>query len=138
EQHGKIKARERASAVNFERLLRSSRLAMEAIGKTEFIADRSIRIARPDRERLDGKVKQRQGSASGGGGSARAQKLVKQLGEKLKKKPPRLAKPGRVTFIKPATTEFDTRQRAVAKVHYFNHAGAGGASLKAHAKYVAR
>lgn len=33
---------------------------------------------------------------------------------------------------------FDFRQRAVVKVHYFNHAGGGGAALKAHARYVAR
>ncbi len=33
---------------------------------------------------------------------------------------------------------FDARQRAVVKVHYFNHGGGGGAALKAHARYVAR
>lgn len=32
---------------------------------------------------------------------------------------------------------FDQRQRAIVKVHYFNHAGGGGA-LKAHVRYVAR
>lgn len=121
--------------MNFERLVRSSRLAMETIRKTELVVDRSIRIARPDRERLEGKVKQRPNS---GGGSALAQKLIKQLEGKLKRKPPRLAKPGRVGTIKPSPTDFDARQRAVAKVHYFAHAGTGGASLKAHAKYVAR
>lgn len=121
--------------MTFERLVRSSRLAMEAIGKTEFVVDHSSRIVRPDRERLEGKVKQR---ASSGGSSARAQKLIKQLESKLKRKPPRLAKPGRVSVIKSTSTDFDARQRAVAKVHYFAHAGAGGASLKAHARYVAR
>jgi type IV secretory pathway VirD2 relaxase len=33
---------------------------------------------------------------------------------------------------------FDARQRAVVKIHYFNHGGGGGAALKAHARYVAR
>jgi hypothetical protein len=33
---------------------------------------------------------------------------------------------------------FDARQRAVVKIHYFNHGGDGGAALKAHARYVAR
>ena len=32
----------------------------------------------------------------------------------------------------------DARQRAVVKVHSFNHGGGGGAALKAHARYVAR
>lgn len=119
--------------MNTERLIRASRLAMEAIAKTEFIADRSMRIARPDRERLEGKVKQRR--ASNAGGSGKAQKLAKQLSAKLKKKAPRLAKAHGKAF-KPAA--FDRRQRAVVKIHYFSHAGAGGSSLKAHAKYVAR
>lgn len=119
--------------MNYESLLRSSRLAMEAIGKTEFVADRSIRIARPDRERLDGKVKQRPGGAAGGAG--KAQKLVKQLSAKLKKKPAGGAKTGGKGS---KALGFDPRQRVVVKVHYFAHAGAGGASLKAHAKYVTR
>jgi type IV secretory pathway VirD2 relaxase len=33
---------------------------------------------------------------------------------------------------------FDTRQRAVVKVHYFKHAGGGGGALAAHVRYVAR
>lgn len=33
---------------------------------------------------------------------------------------------------------FDARQRAVVKLHYFNHPGGGAAALKAHAAYVAR
>lgn len=37
-----------------------------------------------------------------------------------------------------APAAFDTRQRAIAKVHYFSHAGGGRAALKAHAQYVAR
>lgn len=33
---------------------------------------------------------------------------------------------------------FDARQRAIVKIHYFGHAGGGGAALRAHARYVAR
>ncbi|MGE0743477.1 MAG: hypothetical protein AB7O98_19245 [Hyphomonadaceae bacterium] len=33
---------------------------------------------------------------------------------------------------------FDARQRAIVKLHYFSHAGGGGAALRAHARYVAR
>jgi type IV secretory pathway VirD2 relaxase len=34
--------------------------------------------------------------------------------------------------------DFDRGQRAVVKIHYFNHAGVGAASLKVHGKYIAR
>jgi len=37
-----------------------------------------------------------------------------------------------------AAMAFDSRQRAIVKVHYFSHAGGGGAALKAHTRYVAR
>jgi type IV secretory pathway VirD2 relaxase len=121
------------TAASFDRLLRASRLAMPAIGGDEFVADHSIRIARPDRERLEGKVNHSGGGA--GGGSGRAQKLVKQLGERLKSKPPR--KVARLRG-KAASMDFDQRQRAMVKVHYFAHGGTGAASLKAHAKYVSR
>ncbi|MBX3430012.1 MAG: relaxase/mobilization nuclease domain-containing protein [Hyphomonadaceae bacterium] len=33
---------------------------------------------------------------------------------------------------------FDTRQRAVVKVHYFSHGGGGATALRAHTRYVAR
>lgn len=33
---------------------------------------------------------------------------------------------------------FDSRQRAVVKVHFFGHGGGGGTALKAHMRYVAR
>jgi type IV secretory pathway VirD2 relaxase len=34
--------------------------------------------------------------------------------------------------------QFDKRQRAVVKIHYFNHGGSGGAALRTHARYIAR
>jgi hypothetical protein len=37
-----------------------------------------------------------------------------------------------------APMAFDARQRAMVKMHYFNHAAGGGAALKAHTRYVAR
>lgn len=123
------------SSASFDRLLKSSRLATPAIGGDAFVVDRSIRITRPDRERLEGKVKQSAGGA--GGGSGRSQKLVKQLGERLKSIPPRKAASLRAKAFA-AGMDFDQRQRAMVKVHYFAHAGAGAASLKAHAKYVSR
>ena len=114
---------------SFERLVKSSRLAMSAMEKSEFIVDRSIRLTRPDRERLEGKVQRARRSAGGGSGA----KLLDKLSNRLKQKAPR------ANGIKSGTgaMSFDRRQRAVVKVHYFAH-GSGGAALKAHTKYVAR
>jgi hypothetical protein len=121
-------------SASFDRLLKSSRLAMPAIGADQFIVDRSIRLTRPDREQIDGKVRKSGGS---GGGSGSAQKLVDKLSKRLKTKPPRSGKALSDTS-KVGSAGFDPRQRAVAKIHYFNHAGGGAAALKAHGKYVAR
>ncbi|HCK85140.1 MAG TPA: hypothetical protein DHW63_11680, partial [Hyphomonadaceae bacterium] len=52
---------------SFDRLLNASRLAMPATGGDNFRADRSIRLAHPDRERLEGKVKSGRTRASSGG-----------------------------------------------------------------------
>ena len=108
---------------------------MPAIGRADaLVADRSIRLTRADRERLEGKVKKSRG---GRGGSSGVGKLTKKLSERLKTKPPRPTKLGGKVFGDRAM-EFDRRQRAVVKIHYFNHAGGGAAGLKAHAKYIAR
>lgn len=126
-------------AVSFERLLKSSRLALPTPKDDAFIVDRSIRLTRPDRERLEGKVQKSRGLAGGSGDGARLNELAKKLSKRLKAKKPskdkkrsKKSKPG--TF----TPYFDQRQRAVAKIHYFNHSGGGGAALKAHGKYIAR
>ncbi len=72
-------------------------------------------------------------AASSGGGGNDAKALVNKLSKRLKAKPPS----AKLASMKGAGS-FDTRQRAVAKIHYFNHAGGGAAALKAHAKYIAR
>jgi type IV secretory pathway VirD2 relaxase len=122
------------TALSFERLLKSTRLAMPTPKRDAFIADRTIRLTRPDREKLDGKVSKSGGGGGGGGGGGRVQGLAQKLSKKLKsKKAPKSGnKP--VAF----TPYFDTRQRAIAKIHYYNHSGGGGAALKAHGKYIAR
>lgn len=116
-------------STSFDRLLKSSRLAMPAIGADQFIADRSIRLTRPDREQLNGKVSK---SRASGGGSSGAQKLVNKLAKRLKTRAPRSA--GKLK----TGGGFDARQRAVVKIHYFSHAGGGAAALRAHGKYIDR
>jgi type IV secretory pathway VirD2 relaxase len=118
--------------MSFDRLLKSSQLATPAIARVDnFIADRSIRMLRQDRERLEGKVKKSRGASSGG------RPLTKELSKRLKAKPPRTARAGRKT-LSVGGADFDRRQRAIVKIHYFNHARGGAAGLKAHAQYIAR
>lgn len=118
------------SAASFDRLLKSSRLAVPAIGADDFRADRSIRIARLDRDRLEGKTG---GGQSGGGGADRMSSLSRRADA-------RAAQPLRsdVGSESDRTMNFDRRQRAIVKAHYFNHAAGGGGALKAHVRYVAR
>lgn len=122
------------NSISFDRMLKSSRLAMPALGRAdESIVDRSIRWTRPDRERLEGKVKKSRGA---NGGIGRAGKFAKELAKRTKAKPARPAKLS--AKANGDTADFDRRQRAVVKIHYFKHAGGGAAGLKAHAKYIGR
>jgi len=120
------------SATSIDRLLRGSLLALPATREDSISADRSIRMTRPDRDRLEGKIKAGRPKGSGNGGTKRAS-----LSRKMDKRAPamRFADGGQRHGVRPT---FDTRQRAIVKVHYFNHAGGGAAALKAHAQYVAR
>ena len=129
-------------ALSFERLLKSSRLAMPAPRHDAFIVDRSIRLTRPDYERFEGKIqKARSITALSVGDGKQLDEFAKKLKRRLKQdkkqkstaaKKRAKAKPGKFTPY------FDKRQRAVAKIHYFNHSGGGGTALKVHGKYIAR
>jgi type IV secretory pathway VirD2 relaxase len=120
------------TALSFERLLKSSRLATPLPKRDAFVPDRTIRLTRPDREKFEGKVSK---SGGGSGGGSNGMGLASKLSQRVKKKPRSL----KLGSAKPAGVfAFDQRQRAVVKIHYFNHAGTGAASLKAHAKYIAR
>jgi type IV secretory pathway VirD2 relaxase len=128
-------------ALSFERLLKSSRLALPAPKHDAFIVDRSIRLTRPDRERLEGKVQKSRGVAGGVEHGAQLNEFAKKLKRRLKQDKKQRSKSGaKRAKAKPGafTPYFDKRQRAVAKIHYFNHWGGGGAALKAHGKYIAR
>src|SRR5690606_138550 len=118
------------TATSFDSLLKASRLAMPAIRDDDLRADRSIRLTRPDRDRVEGKVKGGR-SRSGSGGSTRLTSLSAKIAKRASAR----------TFdggALGAGMGFDQRQRAIVKVHYFNHAGGGGSALKAHVRYVAR
>lgn len=129
-------------ALSFERLLKSSRLAMPTPKRDAFIVDRSIRLTKPDRERLDGKVQKSRGIAAGGRDhSDQLNEFANKLKRRLKqdeRQRPKSGKKRATAAPRALTPYFDKRQRAVAKIHYFNHAGGGGAALKAHGKYIAR
>lgn len=120
------------SATSFDRLLRGSLLALPATREDSISADRSIRMTRADRDRLEGKIKGGRSSASAGGGGKRPG-----LSRKMDKRA-LLRSHGGAARSGPAGMSFDTRQRAIVKVHYFSHGAGGGAALKAHAAYVAR
>jgi type IV secretory pathway VirD2 relaxase len=89
-------------------------------------ADRSIRLDRPDTERLDGKMRKRGRPA------------------KMESKAPRLSSllDRRIKTRRASGTgggfAGDLRQQAVVKIHYFSHAGGGGGGLAGHATYVSR
>ncbi len=120
------------SATSFDRLLRGSQLALPATREDSISADRSIRMTRADRDRLEGKIKAGRPKGSGNGGA----KPPSLSGKMAKRTPMAWSSSGAAKHSGPAA--FDTRQRAIAKVHYFSHAGGGRAALKAHAQYVAR
>lgn len=124
-------------AISFERLLKSARLALPAPKHDAFIVDRSIRLTRPDLDRLEGKV---QGARSSVGMTSAGASALGDINKKLRKRLhggySSAAKPTRVSAE--GFGQLDTRQRAIAKIHYFDHAGGGSAALKAHGKYILR
>lgn len=91
--------------------------------KDELVADRSIRMARADRDELRGKVQKSKGGASG------SPKLASKLAQRLR---------GQRGGGSRAGFAFDPRQRAVVQVHYFGHGAGGRAALREHAIYIAR
>ena len=89
-------------------------------------ADRSIRLDRPDTERLDGAMRKRGRPAKMEG---KAPRLSSLLDRRIKTRRASGAGGG---------FGGDLRQQAVVKIHYFSHAGGGGGGLAGHATYVSR
>ena len=119
---------------SFDRLLVPSRLASSGIERgDQFLAVQSLRLLRKDKDEVRGKIG---GARSGGGSSASANTLSRLIDKRTPLR--RHFGAGGDGHGPQPSLSFDQRQRAVVKVHYFNHAGGGGAALKAHARYVAR
>lgn len=109
-----------------------SRLLVEgAAQEATFVAHRLLR-ARPrlDVDRLIGRMEGRS-RTQGRAPAALSSKLNPLIGSA--RQPGTFKLHGRT-----ARYAYDNRQRAIVKIHYFSHSGSGGASLRAHAKYVAR
>lgn len=118
-------------AASINRLFRTGRLNRDGFGASVFNPGRPLRIARPlDAELLEGRHEGRARKGSGGNTAALAARLQRRLGKSRA-----LAHTSQRGAAKHA---FDTRQRAIVKIHFFNHAHGGGAGLRAHARYVAR
>ncbi len=115
------------TAMSFNQMFRNARLHRDP---AEIAALGSARLHRAiERDDVVGKVK-RGASGGGGGRGTLSHKLAERLGTQR-----------RLGFRDGAATRayaFDTRQRAVVKIHYFGHGGGGAGALAAHARYVAR
>jgi type IV secretory pathway VirD2 relaxase len=118
-----------AQSVN--RLFRVGKLKRDMFGAEVFRPGKSLGITRAlNADILEGK---RDGRGKSSGGAMRAscgKKLANLIGSSRKL--------SQRTSSQGPSSGFDPRQRAIVKIHYFSHAGGGGAALRAHARYVAR
>ena len=103
---------------SFSRLMSGGVFSRSADVEPDLRAERTIRIDRADRENLEGRMEKRRGG----------KRATASLSGRLSK---RLAIKSRFGFGDGAApgVAHDLRQRAVVKIHYFGHAGGGGASL---------
>lgn len=112
---------------SFTRKNSAASLANPASAEPSLKADRSIRLDRPDAERLDGKMSKRGRPAKNAGKTPALSSLLD-----------RRIKTRRSSGFGANSFAGDLRQQAVVKIHYFNHAGGGGGGLASHATYVSR
>ncbi len=111
--------------------IRFSKLLRDAMRGEIFTPGARLRIARPiDAESLNGRHEGRARKVAGG---AVRNDLSSALQQRIGKSRTLAARTG-----KRGPFQFDPRQRAVVKIHYFSHGGGGAGALRAHARYVAR
>ncbi len=117
------------SKASLSRMLSGGPFTKDATGLPDLRVERAIRIDRAPREMLEGRIEKRR--------PLKRAKIPK-LSNRLAK---RLAVKSHFGFSDSgggAGFVYDPRQRAVVKIHYFNHADGGGGALQRHAAYVAR
>lgn len=114
-------------SMSLDRLLASPRLASQASPAGAGALQRS--------STRDDEIEGRFGRAGRGTPGKRPKfgALTRQFEKRLAKE-----RTARKAFGADVGMTFDARQRAITKIHYFNHGGGGGGGLKAHALYVAR
>ena len=113
---------------------RASKLLRDGLRNDVIKPGSRLRIARPlDAESLIGRHEGSTGKLSIGSKTSVASQLQKRIGSS------RALGSALMRGRKRAHTfAFDSRQRAVVKLHYFSHAKGGAGALKAHARYIAR
>lgn len=116
---------------SINRLFRAGKLKRDMFGVEVLRPGKSLNIARSlNAEQFEGR---RDGRGKSAGSAARAG-----FGKKLHSLVGSSRGVAKRTSTQGASKGFDMRQRAIVKIHYFNHGGGGGAALRAHARYVAR
>ena len=117
------------SKASLSRMLSSGPFTKDAIAPPDLRVERAIRIDRAPREMLEGRMEGRRTLKR-----AKVPKLSSRLAKRLAIKSHFgfSDRGGGAGFV------CDPRQRAVVKIHYFNHASGGGGALRRHAAYVAR
>ena len=117
------------SKASLSRMLSSGPFTKDAIAPPDLRVERAIRIDRAPREMLEGRMEGRRTLKR-----AKVPKLSNRLAKRLAVKSHFgfSDRSGGAGFV------YDPRQRAVVKIHYFDHASGGGGALRRHAAYVAR
>lgn len=117
-------------ATSINRLFRAGKLMRDMFGAEAFRPGKPLGVMRSlDADILEGRLDGHRRSGGGGAKASMARKLHNLIGSS-RKLSQRTSSQGAAAF--------DKRQRAIVKIHYFNHGGGGGAALRAHARYVAR
>lgn len=112
---------------------RAGALRRDALGESTIGPGRPLKIVRSlGAESLEGR---HEGSGRKPGHFASAISLSHKL-QRLTGPSRQLAR--RTSSQGAGSYQFDKRQRAVVKIHYFSHGGSGGAALRTHARYIAR
>lgn len=119
---------------NRKEMFRASKLMRDAMGRDIISPGSRLRIARPlDAESLVGRH-EGSGKAKSSGADSLSKKLTQRVGS---------ARAVARAFLtkrngRRGNFQFDNRQRAVVKLHYFAHGGGGATALGKHAKYIGR